>query len=141
MRTMELQVIHTQRHTHTQAGLWECGKQRKTPAEYYQCYALLMVILCEVQSCSTQTPAAVALYSNGTPRFQHHVSWFLLDSASHSFCLFSVFFSLQKSLDSSTPMASHFYFTSLLSLLLYLSCVLRCSCDCWASICVTSQEE
>lgn len=51
-----------------------------------------MVILCEVQSCSTQTPAAAALYSNGTTRHRHAVSWFLLDSASHSFCLLSFFF-------------------------------------------------
>jgi len=96
---MELQVIptHTHTHTHTQAGLWECVKQRKTPAESYQRDALLMLMLCEVQSCSTQTPAAAALYSNGTTRHQHAVSWFLLDSASHSFrlCLFP---SSQKSL-------------------------------------------
>lgn len=51
-----------------------------------------MVMLCEVQSCSTQTPAAAALYSNGTTRHRHAVSWFLLDSASHSFCLLSFFF-------------------------------------------------
>lgn len=51
-----------------------------------------MVMLCEVQSCSTQTPAAAALYSNGTTRHRHAVSWFLLDSASHSFCLVFFFF-------------------------------------------------
>lgn len=90
MRTMALQVIptfHTHTHAHTPAGLWECVKQRKAPTEYYQGYALLMVMLCEVQSCSTQTPAAAALYSNGTTRHQRPVSWFLLNSASHSFCL------------------------------------------------------
>lgn len=100
MRTMELQVIptfHTHTHAHTSAGLWECVKQRKAPTEYYQGYALLMVMLCEVQSCSTQTLAAAALYSNGTTRHQCTVSWFLLDSASHSFCL-SLFFFLSKSL-------------------------------------------
>lgn len=92
MRTMELQVIPP--HTYIETGLWECVKQCKTPAEYNQRYALLMVMLCEVQSCSTQTPAAAAPYSNGTTRHQHAVSWFLLDSASHSFCLclFSSFF-------------------------------------------------
>lgn len=95
MRTMELQSFpHSRAHTHTSVGLWECVKQYKTPAEYYQCYPLLMVMLCEVQSCSTQTPAAAALYSNGTTRHRHAVSWFLLDSASHSFCLLSFFFVL-----------------------------------------------
>lgn len=96
MRTMELQVIltfHTHTQAHTPAGLWECVKQREAPTEYYQGYALLMVMLCEVQSCSTQTPAAAALYSNGTTRHQRTVSWFLLDSASHSFCLRLFFFS------------------------------------------------
>lgn len=69
-----------------------CARQREAPTEYYQRCALLMVMLCEVQSCSTQTPAAAALYSNGATRHRRTVSWFLLDSASHSFCLCLFFF-------------------------------------------------
>lgn len=125
---------HIHAHTHTRArtqvGLWECVKQRKTPAEYYQRYALLMVMLCEVQSCSTQTPAAAALYSNGTTRHQHAVSWFLLDSAPHSFCLclFFSFFPPPKLSQLSTPAASHF----LLPSSLYLSPLLvMCAALLW----------
>lgn len=137
MRTMELQVIHTHTHTCTQAGLWECVKQRKTPAEYYQRYALLMVMLCEVQSCSTPTPAAAALYSNGTARYQHAVSRFLLDSASHSFCpsFVSVVFSSKVSWHITLLLC----FPPLFTFLLCLSCA-PCTCDCLAWSCSLSQQ-
>lgn len=100
MRSTELQVIPTLVQTHTCAracirdGLRECVKQCTTPTEYYyQCCALLMVMLCEVRSCSTQTPAAAAAaaapYSHGTARHQRIISWFLLYSDTHfTFCLF-----------------------------------------------------
>lgn len=129
MRTMELQVIptfHTHTHAHTSAGLWECVKQRKAPTEYYQGYALLMVMLCEVQSCSTQTLAAAALYSNGTTRHQCTVSWFLLDSASHSFCLSLFFFFIQKSLNSLRPRHPTFTLLPRVPSLLLSSTCLAC---------------
>lgn len=101
MRTMELQIIPTSTHAHTHAawsvGECVCARQREAPTEYYQRCALLMVMLCEVQSCSTQTPAAAALYSNGATRHRRTVSWFLLDSASHSFCLCLFFFHVSPS--------------------------------------------
>lgn len=86
MRSSECQISLP--HTHALTG---CSvgsvKQWKTPTEFQQCCALLMVMPCEVQSCSTQTPAAAALYSNGATRHQHAVSGSLLDSVSYSFCL------------------------------------------------------